>query len=195
MDKETIAIYDQEAKSIAKFHASLTPHRIYELISLYFIKGTSTCDIGCGIGRDTHWLNQQGYPCIGVDASAMMLEQAQSLHPGWEYILDNLPELHQLADSCFQNILCSAVLMHLNQTDLGVACNRLFGLLNTGGCLIMSFRETNENNNREKGKLYHPIAINDFLEFFTKKSAKIILHEVEIDISRNLAWNNFVIEK
>lgn len=195
MDKETIAIYDQEAESIARLHSSLTPHRIYELISLYFNKGSSTCDIGCGIGRDMYWLNQQGYPCLGVDASAMMLEQAQSLHPGWEYILDNLPELHQLADSHFQNILCSAVLMHLNQTDLGVACNRLFELLNTGGCLIISFRETNENNHREKGKLYNPIAINDFIEFFTKKGAKIILHEVEKDASRKLLWNNFVIKK
>ncbi len=79
MDKETIEAYNREAEGVAKLHSTLIPHRIYSLIDQYFIKGGSTVDIGCGIGRDTHWLNQNGFPTIGIDASVKMLETARSL--------------------------------------------------------------------------------------------------------------------
>ncbi len=58
MDKQTIDIVNQEAESIAHLHATLTPQRIYALIDHYFIKSGTTLDVGCGIGRDTHWLTQ-----------------------------------------------------------------------------------------------------------------------------------------
>jgi trans-aconitate methyltransferase len=113
MDKETINAYNSDAESIARLHSILTPYRIYELIEQYFIKNGKTADIGCGIGRDTHWLNQQAFPTIGVDASEEMLKQAARLYPNNQFIRDELPELQVLASSHFQNILCSAVLMHL----------------------------------------------------------------------------------
>ena len=59
MDKETIDTYNREAERIAQLHSTLTPCRIYELIGKFFIKGGTTIDIGCGIGRDTNWLNNQ----------------------------------------------------------------------------------------------------------------------------------------
>ena len=92
MDKETIDIYNREAVSIAQLHSTLIPHRIYELINQYFIKGEKTADIGCGIGRDTHWLTQQGFPSIGIDASKNMLQQAKSLYPSDNFFQDELPE-------------------------------------------------------------------------------------------------------
>ncbi len=102
MDKETIDTYNREAESIAQLHSTLTPHRIYELIDQYFIKGGITADIGCGIGRDTHWLNQKGFPTIGVDASEEMLKQAQSLYPTDNFIQDYLPTLASLVSHGFK---------------------------------------------------------------------------------------------
>ena len=195
MDKETIDAYNREAKSIAQLHSTLTPHRIYALIDQYFIKGGTTVDIGCGIGRDTHWLNQQGFPTIGVDASKEMLRTARSLYPTDNFVQDYLPNLNQLNNLFFQNILCSAVLMHLNKNDLKSACNRLLIHLNEGGCLIVSFRSTNTINNRETGKLYESINIDEFLNNFKEDGYEIILHENEIETLRNLTWNNFVIKK
>ncbi len=195
MDKQTIDAYNQEAESIAQLHATLTPHRIYELINRYFIKEGSTIDIGCGIGRDTHWLTQQGFPATGVDASQQMLKQAQALYPDGNFFQDELPDLKQLAEARFQNILCSAVLMHLNPLDLHTACHRLLQLLNVCGCLIISFRDTHESSNREKGKLYQTIHIEDFLKIFKDKQCKILVQESETEALRNLTWHNFVIKK
>ncbi len=195
MDKETIDTYNREAESIARLHSTLTPHRIYELIDQYFIKDGTTIDIGCGIGRDTHWLSQQGYPTTGVDASEQMLKQAQSLYPNDNFVQDDLPELNQLGATRFQNLLCSAVLMHLTPSNLTIACKRLLQILNDNGCLVISFRGTNEVNHREKGKLYENIHTDAFVKFFEDNRCKILVQESETEASRNLLWHNFVIKK
>lgn len=196
MDKETIDAYNREAESIARLHSTLTPLRVYELIDQYFIKGEPTLDVGCGVGRDTHWLTQHGFLTTGIDASEQMLKQAHSLYPNDNFFQDDLPYLKQLGVSNFQNILCSAVLMHLSQIDLKTACNRLLQLLNdNGGCLVISFRGTNEIGNRENGKLYETIHIDDFLKIFEENQCNVLIQESETETLRNLTWHNFVIYK
>jgi len=94
IDKQTIETYNQNAESIAELHSSLTPNRIYELINKYFVKGKDTVDIGCGIGRDVNWLNSNGFPAVGVDASDGMIKEAKKLYPTLEFKLDYLPALN-----------------------------------------------------------------------------------------------------
>ena len=195
MDKQTIDTYNREAESIAHLHAILTPHRIYELIDRYFIKSGTTLDVGCGIGRDTHWLTLQGFPATGVDASEQMLQRAQALYPDEHFFQDALPELNQLGKAQFQNILCSAVLMHLTPLALNTACLRLLQLLNDSGCLIISFRGTQATGNREKGKLYETINSADFLTFFEENQCTVLVQESETEATRNLTWHNFVVKK
>lgn len=194
-DKKTIDVYNNEAEKIAKLHASLTPHRIYELIDQYFIKGKSTADIGCGIGRDTNFLNNHGFSVVGIDASEGMLEQARQLYPDLNFQLDYLPTLANFENSEFQNILCSAVLMHLNEDAIETACLRLVALLKKDGRLIISIRGTNQENKRENGKLYEAINVGLFKELFKQNDCEILLYENEIEQNRGLTWHNFVIKK
>ena len=93
MDKLTIDTYNLEAEQVAKLHSSLIPKRLYALVTEYFTKNSPTLDVGCGIGRDTNWLNQQGYPALGIDGSEGMLNQAQQLYPKVDFIKDTLPTL------------------------------------------------------------------------------------------------------
>ena len=195
MDKQTIETYDREAERIAQLHSSLTPGRLYTLITEHFTKTGNTLDMGCGIGRDTQWLNQQGYSALGVDASEGMLKQAQRLYPQVHFIKDSLPELTRLNGHTFQNILCSAVLMHLNKANLEQACQKLLSLLQADGHLIISIRETNAVDHRENGKLYEPFDINVFKQFFLQHPCKIVLEEQELEPDRQLTWYNFVIKK
>ncbi len=195
MDKETIATYNKDAGSIAQLHSTLIPSRVYALILQNFTEGGDTADIGCGTGRDTHWLTQNGYPTIGVDASEQMLLHAESLFPQDNFVLDDLPQLKKFTTSKFQNILCSAVLMHLNTHDFNAACTRLLDLLAEGGCLIASFRGTVANDQRENGKLYETINVESFLDIFRHGGCTIVISENELDTTRNLTWHNFVIKK
>jgi len=195
MDNQTIRAYNHDASSIATLHANLTPTRIYELIDLYFTKGEASIDIGCGIGRDAYWLNQNGYPCVGIDASIEMLNEATALYPTVEFTHDFLPTLDSIKTATFQNILCSAVLMHLTQNDLLTAYSRLLTLINQSGILIISFRGTNESDCRENGKLYEPINAEEIISLFEKLGCKILLSESEVEVKRNLTWHNLVIKK
>jgi len=195
MDNQTVDVYDKEAESIAKLHSTLIPERIYELISNYFIPNATTADIGCGTGRDTAWLDQKGGSIIGIDASKGMLKQAQKNHPALHFIQDALPELKKLNQQSFNNILCSAVLMHLTRTDVLQACHRLVSLLQPNGFLILSFRNTHEENQRENGKLYEEIDSHDLITLFSSLHCSIELHESKVEVSRNLTWHNLVIKK
>ena len=195
MDKQTIETYDREAERIAQLHSNLTPDRLYTLITEYFTKTGNTLDVGCGIGRDTHWLNQHDYPALGIDASKGMLKQAQQLYPQVRFIKDSLPDLNNLNGQTFQNLLCSAVLMHLNKADLEQACLKLVTLLKASGHMIISIRETNAVDHRENGKLYEPFDINAFKHLFLQHQCKIVLEEQELEPARQLTWYNFVIRK
>jgi len=195
VDKKTIQIYNEEAQTIAQLHSNLVPTRIYELITLFFQKGKVTVDIGCGIGRDTFWLNKRKYPTLGVDGSIGMLNEARQLYKELNFIEDFLPDLINLKNQKFQNILCSAVLMHLDATQIEKACYRLLEILENDGILIISIRGTNETNNRENGKLYQDINIDNFFSLFKEKGCSICLHETDFEKKRNLTWHNLVIKK
>ncbi len=195
MDKLTIDSYNLEAEQVAKLHSGLIPTRLYSLITEYFTKNRPTLDVGCGIGRDTSWLNQQGYPALGVDASEGMLNQAQQRYPAFNFTKDTLPNLKSLKDLRFQNILCSAVLMHLNNEPLNIACLRLIKLLNPTGHLIISIRNTKADDHRENGKLYEDIDIAEFKQIFIQQRCQILIAEQEVEPLRQLTWYNFVIKK
>ena len=195
MDKLTIDTYNLEAEQVAQLHAGLVPIRIYALITDYFTKNSLTLDVGCGIGRDTNWLNQQGYPAMGIDASEGMLNQAKQLYPEVKFIKDTLPDLKTLNEQRFTNILCSAVLMHLNHETLYAACLRLITLLEPAGHLIISIRNTKADNHRENGKLYEDIDSAEFKDFFTQQHCQVIIAEQETESARQLTWYNFVIKK
>ncbi len=193
MDKQTIDLYNLDAEHIAQLHSSLTPSRIYALIKEHFTKTGNTLDVGCGIGRDTQWLNQQGFSTLGVDASGGMLAQAQRLYPDLHFIKDNLPNLNSLNSQTFQNILCSAVLMHLNKASIDSACLRLLALLKPSGHLIISIRGTDADDHREQGKLYEAIDIKAFKHFFLQQGCSIVFYEQDLEPARQLIWHNFVI--
>jgi len=195
MDNLTINSYDAEAKSIATLHSRLKPIRIYELVSRYFISEGKTVDVGCGIGRDTDWLARQGYNVIGVDGSEGMLKEAHSLYSTRDFLVGLLPAVETLERGVYQNILCSAVLMHLKQSDLAPACRRLAELMSENGCLIISFRGTHEAGNRERGKLYESIDEAALIELFEEEGVRLAYSEEDVESARNLTWHNLVFKK
>lgn len=40
-------------------------------------EGRTALDLGCGLGRNTHWLAEQGYQATGIDLSAYAIEWAR----------------------------------------------------------------------------------------------------------------------
>ena len=59
--------------------------------------------------------------------------------------------------------------------------------------MIISFRSTNNTNQRENGKLYDLILYKELQDFFSVNGLSILHHEFEIEQKRNLIWHNVVI--
>lgn len=195
MDTRTIETYNEEAEKIAELHTNLVPKRLYQLVRRFFIQEGKTGDIGCGIGRDSAWLSQQGFQVMGIDASIGMLNQANRRYPGLNFVQDALPELSGIADCVFDNILCSAVLMHLSREVLPLAIHSLLRVLSHDGVLILSFRGTNAADKRERGKLYEAIDPKEMIHWFQQQGCELLLFESSLEERRNHLWHNLVFRK
>jgi len=125
MDQKTLSAYDRDAPAFAKaWEAQPVPSDVRALVRRFFTAGP-TADIGCSGGRDTAWLNQNGFPAIGCDPSDGLLRKTRRLHPGIQFRKASLPELEGLADNSFVNVLCETIIMHLAPTVIVPSVRRL----------------------------------------------------------------------
>lgn len=195
MDSLTVSAYDSEAKEIADRHETLIPVRLYQLMSDFFVHKGKSLDIGCGSGRDAAWLAENNYDPIGIDASIGMLRESRRRHPHVPVAVSSLPGLSAIMDESFNNVLCSAVLMHLNHAMLPVAARNIVRIMKKKSNLIISYRGTREGNNRENGKLYEPIETEEVINIFSGSGAKLVYQEAEVESGRNLLWSTFVFRR
>ena len=155
MDKRTLATYDREAAAFAReWDEQPAPTDLHALIRRFFSSGP-TADIGCGSGRDTAWLNANGFPAVGYDASEGLLAEARRLHPSLRFQPATLPALLGIADNCFVNVVCETVVMHLDSAMIAPSVRRLVSILQPRGTLYLSWRVTEGEDRRDgQGRLY-----------------------------------------
>ncbi len=156
MDQPTVAAYDRSAAEFAAdWHAQRPPDDLQALVKRFFVPRGRTADIGCGSGREVAWLAANGYPATGFDPSAGLLAQARARHPGLSFGAAALPELADIPDAGFANVLCETVLMHLAPDAIATSVRRLMAILRPGGTLYLSWRVTRGSDVRDgQGRLY-----------------------------------------
>jgi SAM-dependent methyltransferase len=155
MDRATLEAYDSGAAAYAKdWHDQPPPADLHALVRRFFKIG-STADIGCGSGREVAWLNANGYPAVGYDASQGLLAEAQRRYPQYRFNAATLPALAPIAAETFDNVLCETVIMHLPVDAIAPSVRRLIDILKRDGILYVSWRVTQDANLRDKNdRLY-----------------------------------------
>jgi SAM-dependent methyltransferase len=156
MDRKTLAAYDHDAAAFAKdWHEQPAPVDLQDIVTRFFIKNGATADIGCGSGREVAWLNANGFPAEGFDASEGLLTEARSRYPHLRFTHAELPELRGIAASSFDNVLCETVIMHLDSTLIAPSVRRMLDLTKPGGIFYLSWRVTDGADLRDAhGRLY-----------------------------------------
>lgn len=130
------------------------PNDMYEVLKKYFIAGGKTADLGCGNGRDAQWLQQNGYPTTGYDASLELIQLGASLYPKVAFQQAFLPELSEIKTQ-FENVLCETVIMHLPKDQLLLAIQNIRRIVKLNGVLYLSWRVTEKEDARHQdGRLY-----------------------------------------
>ena len=163
MDERTLAAYDDKAAHYCDdWLGQPLPEDIQVLWRRFFVLGGASADIGSGSGRDVDWLNRNGYPCTGFDASEGLLAEARQRFPRWQFAQSALPGLQGVAASSFGNVVCETVLMHLPVAQVRPAARSLARLLSPGGTLYLSWRVTAAEDIRDPaGRLYCAFAVQD----------------------------------
>ncbi|MBP1466873.1 class I SAM-dependent methyltransferase [Candidatus Chloroploca sp. M-50] len=162
-----------------------------------FVPGQSTVDVGCGSGRDTAWLVEQGFPTVGYDGSIGMVAAARAAYPELDLRHDTLPHLATIPDESYTNVLCSAVLMHLPSEALAPAVAGLARIMRPGGRLVLTYRASETPTPREPdGRLYTPIDQDELAHYCAASGLCVLRQDIEADGGRaGVHWSIVVAER
>ena len=161
MDQKTINYYSENSALIAARYESVTSS-LSNSFKDAFRPQSKLLDIGCGSGRDLALLASLGHNCFGVDATPEFVALSQSLHPELKgKVLEaSLPNLPTPFDGEFDGILCSAVLMHIQEIELTVTANSINKCLKASGRLLYSVPSKRldvvTDNRDANGRLFIP---------------------------------------
>jgi SAM-dependent methyltransferase len=151
LDRQTLAAYDHDAAAFAKdWHEQPAPHDLHDIVRRFFIRGGATADIGCGSGREVAWLNANGFPAVGFDASEGLLAEARARYPRFDFAHAELPELRGIAANAYDNVLCETVVMHLDRARIAPSVARMLDIVKPGGIFYLSWRATEGADQRDK---------------------------------------------
>ena len=195
MDRATLEAYDQDAAAFARdWHAQPAPVDLHDIVARFFIKGGATADIGCGSGREVAWLNANGYPGTGFDASDGLLAEARSRYPGLDFAHAELPELAGIAANSYDNVLCETVIMHLGRALVAPSVRRMLDITKPGGIFYLSWRVTDDTDTRDAhGRLY--AAFDAALARAQVATATMLLDEEVMSASSSKKIHRLVVRK
>ena len=139
MDKATVNYYSENAKSVAERYESVVSS-LSKSFGEAFNQRSKVLDIGCGSGRDLALLTSLGHEGFGVDATPEFVTLSQSLHPELKdkVLHAALPNFEPPFGGGFDGVLCSAVLMHIPESELVPAAVSIKRCLNRDGRLLYS---------------------------------------------------------
>ena len=84
------------------------------------VGGNRAIDFGCGTGRSTRFLQQQGFETVGIDISAEMIRQARQFDGGGDYRLVENGVFHQLEDESFDLVLSAFTFDNIAEPEMKI---------------------------------------------------------------------------
>ncbi len=139
MDSSTLDYYSANANDVAQRYEA-AQSSLGERFATAFAPGGRVLDIGCGSGRDLAELGRQGFQPFGLDGTPEFVQLAQEFHPELKgrVIQGLLPDFPVPFGGAFDGVLCCAVLMHIDSTELFNAALSIKRCLKVNGRLLIS---------------------------------------------------------
>jgi SAM-dependent methyltransferase len=194
-DDATLSAYDSGAAAYADdWHRQPSASDLHAAVRKYFKAGGTTADVGCGSGRDAAWLNASGFPCVGFDASDGLLAEARRRYPALTFLQSSLPDLPDIGDGSFDNVLCETVIMHLPSAVIVPSVRRLLAILEPRGNLYLTWRVTKDADTRDgQGRLYAAFGVEAIRSALAP--ADILLDEEVVSASSGKTIHRMVARK
>ncbi|MEA2053307.1 MAG: class I SAM-dependent methyltransferase, partial [Euryarchaeota archaeon] len=99
-------------------------------------------DLGCGTGRHTAYLLEEGFQIYGCDSSEAALRIAMATLPAVDFETCNITSLPYEA-GFFDAVICNHVIQHGTIAEIKVAISEIHRILRKGGILFLVAISTN----------------------------------------------------
>jgi SAM-dependent methyltransferase len=196
LDLQTLAAYDKDAAAFAKdWHEQPPPTDLHEIVKRFFVVGGTTADIGCGSGREVAWLNANGFPARGFDASEGLLAEARRRYPKFDFKQTELPSLDGIATGTFDNVLCETVIMHLEAAQIAPSVRGMLDIAKPRGILYLSWRVTEGENQRDGHERLYAAFEPSLVRSALTAAATTLLDEERVSASSGKRIHRIVVRK
>jgi SAM-dependent methyltransferase len=119
------------------------------------------CDMGCGPGHITRYLQEAGASVFGLDLSPRMLEEARGLNPGIRFREGNMAAL-DLSDDELAGVVGFYAIVNIPKDSLPSVFGEMKRVLQPDGLLLLAFHVGDEVLHKEE--LWdRPVSVDFFL--------------------------------
>ena len=152
-------------------------------------------DLGCGSGRDTLYLDEEGFSVTAMDGSAKMCELAE-IHTGKEVLHLRAEEME--FDDVFHGIWACSVLGHFPPDKMQQVMEKILDALKEDGILYFSVRR-GDRDGRYNGRYYYDYSRSSLEELLESFKEIEILEIWKTDDARGEnyenQWYNVLVKK
>lgn len=190
---DPVTYYDRLAADLRPRYDAVSFDAVHSNLLKHLPQEGRALDIGAGSGRDARELSARGLQVTAVEPSAAFRPcgEASSL-AGITWLDDRLPKLARLTNVApFDFILCSAVLMLLDNRDFWSSFQRMARLLAETGLLAVDVRNPMPN---EPVEIFHAHSDAQVLEAAAAAGLECIDYAERIDaLGRpEYRWRSYV---
>ena len=151
-------------------------------------------DLGCGSGRDTVFLEEEGCVVTAMDGSEKMCELA-SIHAGKEVLHLKVEDME--FDDVFHGIWACAVLGHFTPDEVKGVMDKILKALKDDGILYFSVKK-GERNGKYNGRYFYDYdreTLNNLLNAFPNIKVLDIWKTNDVRADKSDRWFNVLLRK
>ena len=200
---KTLSYYENNAKHLSQRYESAKVDHIHSLLLHSFSSKSYLQEIGCGLGRDTAFMHQNGCDILAIDGSREMISEAKRCHPE---LIDRLqvikvPDELYFEPSSFDGVYSIATLMHLEKDSIDSTFEKISMMLKPGGKFFFSVSiqrdDVNDQGKDEQGRYFTIIPEIKWIQYCEKYGLQLEYSEITGDgLDRNgIAWLTCIVRK
>ena len=160
----------------------------------YLPENADVLDLGCGSGRDTVFLEEEGCVVTAMDGSEQMCKRA-SIHTGREVLHLKVEDME--FDDVFHGIWACAVLGHFPPEEIQGVMKKILRALKEDWILYFSVRK-GDRNGRFNGRYFYDYdreALNHLLDSLSGIKVLDIWKTSDLREDQSSRWYNVLIRK
>lgn len=142
---DSIDYYNRHASDYYDNTVEISMKEILEKFIVLLPEGGTVLDLGCGSGRDSLFLIEEGFDVTALDGSSELCELAE-IHIGQEVLNMRFEEID--FQEVFDGVWACASLLHVPEEKIDMILEKVITSLNKKGILYMSFKYGNFSGER-----------------------------------------------